>query len=100
MVIFHSQYPNLEVHLQFPLARMPSRIHTLGNREESLQHLTQAISPGILNDLGFRWNVDTRFVTATGMEMLRSFVKPDERVKEMWYVFRTGTMVLKEEVMW
>ncbi|KAI0687819.1 nucleophile aminohydrolase [Cytidiella melzeri] len=67
-------------------------------REEALQLITAAISAGIFNDLGSGSNVDACVITAAGTEMLRNFVKPNERVeKERRYVFRRGTTAIKEE---
>lgn len=60
--------------------------------------MTAAISAGIFNDLGSGSNVDACIVTATGTEMLRNFVKPNERVeKERKYTFRRGTTAWKSE---
>ncbi|KAI0769539.1 hypothetical protein BC629DRAFT_1595853 [Irpex lacteus] len=78
IAIFHPQYPNLE-------------------REEPLHLVAHTISASIFNELGSGFNVDVCVIIATGTEMLMNFVRPDERVKERWYVFRTGTMVLKEK---
>ncbi|KAI0084409.1 nucleophile aminohydrolase [Irpex rosettiformis] len=67
-------------------------------REEALHLVTLAISAGIFNDLGSGSNVDACVITASGTEMLRNFVKPNERVeKERRYVFRRGTTAIKEE---
>ena len=60
--------------------------------------MTAAISAGIFNDLGSGSNVDACIVTATGTEMLRNFVKPNERVeKERKYTFRRGTTAWKSK---
>ncbi|PCH34724.1 proteasome subunit [Wolfiporia cocos MD-104 SS10] len=67
-------------------------------REEALQVVTSAISAGIFNDLGSGSNVDACVITATHTEMLRNFVKPNERVqKERSYGFRRGTTAWKSE---
>ncbi|KIK98395.1 hypothetical protein PAXRUDRAFT_134298 [Paxillus rubicundulus Ve08.2h10] len=67
-------------------------------REEALQLVTAAISAGIFNDLGSGSNVDACVITATHTEMLRNFVKPNERVeKERKYTFRRGTTDWKSE---
>ncbi|KIJ67254.1 hypothetical protein HYDPIDRAFT_173876 [Hydnomerulius pinastri MD-312] len=67
-------------------------------REEALQLVTAAISAGIFNDLGSGSNVDACVITATHTEMLRNFVKPNERVeKERKYGFRRGTTAWKTE---
>ena len=50
------------------------------------------------NDLGSGSNVDACVITATHTEMLRNFVKPNERVqKERSYKFRRGTTEWKKE---
>ncbi|KAH7923583.1 20S proteasome subunit [Leucogyrophana mollusca] len=68
------------------------------NREEGLALVTAAISAGIFNDLGSGSNVDACVITATHTEMLRNFVKPNERVeKERKYGFRRGTTAWKTE---
>lgn len=60
--------------------------------------MTAAISAGIFNDLGSGSNVDACVITATHTEMLRNFVKPNERaVKERNYKFRRGTTAWKSE---
>ena len=57
-----------------------------------------AISAGIFNDLGSGSNVDACVITASHTEMLRNFVKPNERVqKERSYTFRRGTTEYKKE---
>lgn len=67
-------------------------------REEALSLVTAAISAGIFNDLGSGSNVDACIITASHTEMLRNFVKPNERVqKEKRYVFRKGTTAWKSE---
>ncbi|KAH7886645.1 nucleophile aminohydrolase [Phlebopus sp. FC_14] len=67
-------------------------------RAEALALVTNAISAGIFNDLGSGSNVDACVITATGTEMLRNFVKPNERVeKERKYGFRRGTTAWKSE---
>ncbi|THG98474.1 hypothetical protein EW026_g3714 [Hermanssonia centrifuga] len=67
-------------------------------REEALQLVTAAISAGIFNDLGSGSNVDACVITANHTEMLRNFVKPNERVqKERSYTFRRGTTAWKSE---
>jgi 20S proteasome subunit beta 2 len=79
------------------------------SREEGLKLVTAAISAGIFNDLGSGSNVDACVITAKGTEMLRGFLKPNERVqKENRYVFRKGTtgwtkesirdLVVREEI--
>jgi len=68
------------------------------DRTEALALVTAAISAGIFNDLGSGSNVDACVITATSTEMLRGFVKPNERVqKERQYGFRRGTTAWKKE---
>jgi 20S proteasome subunit beta 2 len=69
-------------------------------REAALQLVTAAISAGIFNDLGSGSNVDACVITAGGTEMLRNFVRPNERVaKENKYAFRRGvTAWTKEDI--
>jgi 20S proteasome subunit beta 2 len=69
-------------------------------REEALNLVNAAISAGIFNDLGSGSNVDACVITATKTDMLRNFVKPNERVtKERSYGFRRGTTAFtKEEI--
>lgn len=60
--------------------------------------MSAAVSAGIFNDLGSGSNVDACIITATQTEMLRNFVKPNERVeKERHYTFRRGTTAWKSE---
>ena len=67
-------------------------------RQEALDLVTAAISAGIFNDLGSGSNVDACVITADKTEMLRNYVKPNERVeKERRYVFRRGTTAFKSE---
>ncbi|KAI0363274.1 proteasome subunit [Pilatotrama ljubarskyi] len=67
-------------------------------REDALELVCAAISAGIFNDLGSGSNVDACVITASHTEMLRNFVKPNERVqKERSYQFRRGTTAVKKE---
>lgn len=67
-------------------------------REEALTLVTAAISAGIFNDLGSGSNVDACVITSSRTEMLRNFVKPNERVeKERSYGFRRGVTAWKKE---
>ncbi|OBZ72811.1 Proteasome subunit beta type-7 [Grifola frondosa] len=67
-------------------------------RKEALDIVCAAISAGIFNDLGSGSNVDACVITASHTEMLRNFVKPNERVeKEKSYGFRRGTTAWKSE---
>ncbi|KAL6303687.1 proteasome subunit [Sparassis latifolia] len=67
-------------------------------RQDALNLVTLAISAGIFNDLGSGSNVDACVITASHTEMLRNYVKPNERVqKEKSYGFRRGTTAWKSE---
>ena len=67
-------------------------------RNEALALVTSAVSAGIFNDLGSGSNVDACVITASHTEMLRNFVKPNERAqKERVYRFRKGTTDWKGE---
>ncbi|EJF56943.1 proteasome subunit [Dichomitus squalens] len=67
-------------------------------RAEALDLVSAAISAGIFNDLGSGSNVDACVITASHTEMLRNFVRPNERVqKERSYTFRRGTTEFKKE---
>jgi len=67
-------------------------------RTEALELVTAAVSAGIFNDLGSGSNVDACVITASHTEMLRNFVRPNERVqKERSYTFRRGTTAFKKE---
>ncbi|KZT67544.1 proteasome-domain-containing protein [Daedalea quercina L-15889] len=67
-------------------------------RAEALDLVTAAISAGIFNDLGSGSNVDACVITASHTEMLRNYVRPNERVqKERSYGFRRGTTAWKRE---
>jgi 20S proteasome subunit beta 2 len=70
----------------------------LHQRGEALSLVTSAISAGIFNDLGSGSNVDACVITSSHTEMLRNFIKPNERVqKENRYGFRHGTTAWKSE---
>jgi|ERR1700722_8675458 len=67
-------------------------------REDALALVTSAVSAGIFNDLGSGSNVDACVITASRTEMLRNFIKPNERTaKENKYAFRRGTTTWKTE---
>ena len=106
MAVFENGWkPNMEVCSQLIRSRTAHITHynhvsscPRTQREEALQLVTAAISAGIFNDLGSGSNVDACVITATHTEMLRNFVKPNERVeKERRYVFRRGTTAWKSE---
>ncbi|KIM64495.1 hypothetical protein SCLCIDRAFT_1213321 [Scleroderma citrinum Foug A] len=68
------------------------------DREEAIRLVTDAIAAGIFNDLGSGSNIDACVITETHTEMLRNFIKPNERVhKELNYKFRHGTTDVKSE---
>ncbi|KAI0764143.1 20S proteasome subunit [Trametes elegans] len=68
------------------------------DRADALDLVCAAISAGIFNDLGSGSNVDACVITASHTEVLRNFVKPNERVqKERSYQFRRGTTAVKKE---
>ena len=84
----------------FPVSRdtSPSHHDPLIQRKDALDLVCAAISAGIFNDLGSGSNVDACVITASHTEMLRNFVKPNERVqKERTYKFRRGTTEWKKE---
>lgn len=105
MAVFEAGWkPNMEVScpvvrfLCLPLTKTHLHIYMTLQRQEALGLVTDAISAGIFNDLGSGSNIDACVITATGTEMLRNFVKPNERVeKERSYVFRRGTTAFKSE---
>ena len=67
-------------------------------RQEALNLVVAAISAGIFNDLGSGSNVDACVITRDHTEMLRNYVRPNERVqKENTYKFRRGTTAWTKE---
>ncbi|KAH9914078.1 proteasome subunit [Epithele typhae] len=67
-------------------------------RTDALDLVCAAISAGIFTDLGSGSNVDACVITASHTEMLRDYVKPNERVqKERTYKFRRGTTEIKND---
>ena len=98
MAVFESSWkPNMSVSHQ-----RSTLFYKLTNpwqkREDALALVTSAISAGIFNDLGSGSNVDACVITATHTEMLRNYVKPNERAeKELHYRFRRGTTAWKSE---
>ena len=111
MAVFEAKWqPNMEVRTSllsrcvslFPGVRRccPARADATpaSQRADALDLVCAAISAGIFNDLGSGSNVDACVITATHTEMLRNYVKPNERVqKERSYVFRRGTTAWKSE---
>jgi 20S proteasome subunit beta 2 len=67
-------------------------------RESAVKLVCDAISAGIFNDLGSGSNVDVCVITASGTDMLRNYVKDNEKVtKERNYKFRRGTTDWKRD---
>lgn len=103
MAVFEAKWrPNMEVSISaFSLATPSpscSQYVPLLQRKDALDLVCAAISAGIFNDLGSGSNVDACVITASHTEMLRNFVKPNERVqKERTYKFRRGTTEWKKE---
>jgi len=68
------------------------------SREEAVALVSLAIQAGIFNDLGSGSNVDVCVISKDKTEMLRNYIKPNERVeKELKYKFRRGTTAWKAE---
>ncbi len=110
MAVFEARWqPNMEVRiyhlLYFAVASLnhsvdkpTSLMLTSFQRAEALDLVCAAVSAGIFNDLGSGSNVDACVITASHTEMLRNFVRPNERVqKERSYTFRRGTTEWKKE---
>ncbi|KAF8580403.1 20S proteasome subunit [Ramaria rubella] len=67
-------------------------------RSEAVDLVAAAISAGIFNDLGSGSNVDVCVITQQGTDMLRNYIKPNERVqKERNYKFTRGATAWKSE---
>jgi len=68
-------------------------------RQQAIDLVSAAISAGIFNDLGSGSNVDVCVITKDRTDMLRNYLKPNERgIKERTYGFRRGTTAIKKEV--
>jgi len=68
-------------------------------RQDAIDLVSAAISAGIFNDLGSGSNVDVCVITKERTDMLRNYLKPNERAeKERTYGFRRGTTGIKKEV--
>jgi 20S proteasome subunit beta 2 len=66
------------------------------SRGDAINLVVEAISAGIFNDLGSGSNVDVCIISNKKNEMLRNYVRPNERVaKELSYRFRKGTTNVK-----
>jgi 20S proteasome subunit beta 2 len=77
---------------------MHTFIDVSNQRGEALGLVVAAVSAGIFNDLGSGSNVDACVITKDETQMLRNFVRPNERVeKEKKYGFRRGTTAWKKE---
>jgi len=67
-------------------------------RQDAIDCVSAAISAGIFNDLGSGSNVDVCVITKDRTDMLRNYLKPNERgIKERTYAFRRGTTAIKKE---
>jgi 20S proteasome subunit beta 2 len=60
---------------------MESRFRDGMSIEEGKQLVVDSILAGIFNDLGSGSNVDVCIITKDGAEMLRNYVKPNERIR-------------------
>jgi len=61
-------------------------------RDDAIKLVSEAIDAGIFNDLGSGSNIDVCVITSQKTDMLRNYIKPNERVKkEKQYGFRRGT---------
>lgn len=79
------------------MAVFESGWHSKLSRAEAISLVVDAISAGIFNDLGSGSNVDVCIIEKGRNEMLRNYVKPNERVpKEISYKFRKGTTAIKK----
>lgn len=69
------------------------------SREEAIELVSEGIQAGIFNDLGSGSNVDITVLTKSGAEILRNFLKPNERPpKEKRYIYPRGsTAVLTKD---
>lgn len=80
------------------MAVFESRWHDKLTRAEAIALVVDAISAGIFNDLGSGSNVDVCVIEKGKNEMLRNYVRPNERVpKEISYKFRKGTTAITKE---
>lgn len=70
-------------------------------RDEAIALVVAAIEAGIFNDLGSGSNVDVVVVKKDETEVLRNFVKPNERVaKEQRYNVPKGVTPITKETIW
>ncbi|KAG8799729.1 proteasome core particle subunit beta 2 [Serendipita sp. 399] len=67
-------------------------------RDAAVALVSKAIQAGIFNDLGSGSNVDVCIITKDRTEMLRNYLKPNEKVeKEKRYKFSRGTTDWKRD---
>jgi 20S proteasome subunit beta 2 len=79
------------------MAVFESRWTAKMTRSQAIDLVVDAISAGIFNDLGSGSNVDVCVIENKKNEMLRNYVRPNERVpKEISYKFRKGTTAVKK----
>ncbi len=75
--------------------------HSCLQRESAIALVCAAIESGIFNDLGSGSNVDVCVITKEKTDMLRNYVKPNERAqKEQKYGFKRGTTAWTKEKIW
>lgn len=87
----------LFIYLTFPHFRISDGFSNL-KRDAAVALVSKAIQAGIFNDLGSGSNVDVCIITKDRTEMLRNYLRPNERVeKERRYVFRRGTTDYKKD---
>ena len=81
------------------MAVFESRWHDKLTRAEAINMIVDAISAGIFNDLGSGSNIDVCLIEKGRNEMLRNYVRPNERVpKDITdYRFRKGTTAVRRE---
>lgn len=78
------------------MAVFESRWSAKMSRSDAIALVVDAIESGIFNDLGSGSNVDVCVLEKGRNEMLRNYVRPNERVeKELSYRFRKGTTAVK-----
>ena len=105
MAVFESYWKaGLDVSPSYQPATEPQLYHLLYSthlplqRESAVKLVCDAVSAGIFNDLGSGSNVDVCIITASGTDMLRNYVKDNEKVvKERNYKFRRGTTNWKRD---
>jgi len=75
------------------MAVFESKYHDDMNRDDAVALVSDAIQAGIFNDLGSGSNVDVCVITADRVDLLRNYVKPNERLytRKLGYKFPRGT---------